>query len=51
MKILAHVFLDNNLRSKPMLGIVPRTGETVRLRGDIYGRVTEVIWCLERIEG
>lgn len=46
-RALAHIFLDGQLRSTPCLNHVPRTGDTVRLRDDVFAKVTEVIWCLD----
>lgn len=45
--ISAHIFLDGDLRARLIMKAAPRTGETIRLAGDVYGTVTEIVWCLD----
>jgi hypothetical protein len=42
-----HGFLDNKRVINGRMAHLPRVGETVRLAGDSYGIVTEVIWCMD----
>lgn len=48
--VYAHIFLDDKITTKLALEHVPRVGDTVRLGGDKYAIVTEVIWCLDELD-
>ena len=43
--IKVHGFLDGKKVISWLMHNIPRTGDTVRLDGDRYAKVTEVIWC------
>jgi len=45
--IKPHIFLDGERRYEASMHAVPRVGDTLRFHGEIYGKVTEVIWCLD----
>lgn len=42
-----HAYLDDLLKIKQRMEHLPRVGDTVRLSGERYGKVTEVIWCFD----
>ena len=42
-----HGFLDNKRIIDWRMANIPRIGDTVRLSGERYAKVTEVIWCLD----
>ena len=42
-----HGYLDNKRVMNGRMGHLPRVGETVRFAGDVYGIVTEVVWCMD----
>lgn len=42
-----HGFVDGKMVIKWRLEHLPRLGDTVRLSGERYGKVTEVIWCMD----
>lgn len=48
--IRAHLFLDGELASRIIINHCPRVGETIRFSENKYGKVTEVIWCLDEPE-
>lgn len=47
MSVYAHLFVDNRIRAKQRLAHAPRVGDTVRLPGEQYARITEIVWCLD----
>ena len=42
-----HGFLDNKKVIDFHMEHLPRTGDTVRFYGEIYGKVTEIVWCID----
>lgn len=42
-----HLFIDNKLIAKRRMAHIFNTGDTVRFADEKYGKVTEVIWCLD----
>lgn len=42
-----HGFLDNKRVINHQMEHIPRVGDTVRFSEEIYGTVTEVIWCMD----
>ncbi len=48
-----HGFLDNDLVINYRMDHLPRQGDVMRFDAMKYGRVTEVIWCMneETLEG
>ena len=42
-----HGFLDNKKVIHQQMAHLPRKGDTMRLSGERYGKVTEVIWCMD----
>lgn len=42
-----HGFLDKKLVINWRMEHLPRIGDTVRFAGERYGKVTEVIWCMD----
>jgi hypothetical protein len=42
-----HGFLDNKKVIDFHIEHLPRTGDTVRFSGEIYGKVTEIVWCMD----
>lgn len=47
MTFKVHGYLNNKMVINWRLEHLPRKGDTVRLSGEIYGKVLEVIWCLD----
>lgn len=45
--LYAHFHLDNKLWTRRRLHAVPRVGDTVRFQDESYGKVSEVVWCLD----
>lgn len=48
-----HGFLDKKQIIFNRMAHLPRVGDTMRFTGERYGKVTEVVWCMdeESIEG
>lgn len=42
-----HCYLDGKRTGGFLYQHVPRVGDTMRFDGDRYGKVTEVIWCMD----
>jgi hypothetical protein len=42
-----HCYLDGKRIGGFLCQHVPRAGDTMRFGGDRYGKVTEVIWCMD----
>ncbi len=42
-----HGFLDGKMVMKQRMEHLPRNGDTMRLTGERYAKVTEVIWCMD----
>ena len=42
-----HGFLDNKNVINRRMEHLPRAGDTMRFTGEKYGKVTEVIWCMD----
>ena len=42
-----HGFLDNKKVIDWHMEHLPRTGDTVRFSGERYGKVTEIVWCMD----
>lgn len=42
-----HCYLDGKRIGGCLYQHVPRVGDTMRFEGDRYGKVTEVIWCMD----
>ena len=42
-----HGFLDENKVIRNRMAHIPRVGDTMRFSGERYGKVTEVIWCMD----
>lgn len=42
-----HGFLDDKKILHQQMSHLPRVGETMRFSGDRYGKVTEVVWCMD----
>lgn len=42
-----HGFLDEKKIILQRMEHLPRVGETMRFSGERYGKVTEVIWCMD----
>lgn len=42
-----HGYLDNVRRINHRMEHLPRVGDTIRFPLDVYGKVTEVIWCMD----
>ncbi len=47
MVFKVHGFIDNKKVIHRRMDHLPRCGDTVRLSGERYSRVTEVIWCMD----
>jgi hypothetical protein len=47
MMLSVHVFLDDTRVTAPLMMHLPRTGDTMRFNANLYGKVTEVIWCMD----
>ncbi len=50
MTFKVHLFFDNKKVIDWRMGNIPRCGDTMRFRGEKYGLVTEVIWCMDEDE-
>ena len=46
-----HGFLDNKKVIDWRMEHLPRTGDTVRFSGERYGKVTEIVWCMDEDGG
>ena len=42
-----HGFLNDKMVMKQRMEHLPRNGDTMRLTGERYAKVTEVIWCMD----
>ena len=42
-----HGFLDDKMILRERMEHLPRTGDTMRFGGERYGKVKEVIWCMD----
>lgn len=42
-----HGYLDSKRVIDWRMEHIPRVGDTMRFHGDVYGKVTEVIWCMD----
>lgn len=42
-----HGFLDSTKIIHHRMEHLPRVGDTMRFSGERYGKVTEVIWCMD----
>ena len=42
-----HGYLDNKKIIDWRMDSIPRLGDTMRFSGERYGKVTEVIWCMD----
>lgn len=42
-----HGFLDNKKIIHHRMDHLPRIGDTMRFSGERYGKVTEVVWCMD----
>ena len=42
-----HGFLDDKMVIRQRMEHLPRCGDTVRLSGERYAKVAEVIWCMD----
>ena len=42
-----HGFLDDKKIIHQRMDHLPRVGDTMRFSGERYGKVTEVIWCMD----
>jgi hypothetical protein len=40
-------FLDNKKVIDSHMEHLPRTGDTVRFSSEGYGKVTEIVWCMD----
>lgn len=40
-------FLDNKMVINWRMAHVPAVGDTMRFSGERYGKVTEIIWCMD----
>jgi len=47
MKFNVHGYLDNKKIIDWTMAHIPRIGDTMRFSGDRYGKVTEVVWCMD----
>lgn len=45
-----HGFLDDKKVIHKRMAHLPRVGDTMRFHGEKYGKVTEVIWCMDEEE-
>lgn len=45
-----HGFLDHKMIIRQQMAHLPRVGDTMRFSGERYGKVTEVIWCMDEQE-
>lgn len=46
-----HGYLDNVQHINWRMEHIPRIGDTVRFSPDMFGKVTEVVWCLDEDRG
>lgn len=42
-----HGYLDGELVINWRVEHLPRVGDKVRFDGEVYGKVTEIIWCMD----
>ena len=42
-----HGFIDNEMILRQRMDYLPRIGDIMRFHGERYGKVTEVIWCMD----
>ena len=42
-----HGYLDDKKVINWRMEHLPRTGDTMRFHDDVYGTVTEVVWCMD----
>ena len=42
-----HGYCDDEMVLKCRMAHLPRLGDTVRLAGERYAKITEVVWCLD----
>lgn len=42
-----HGFLDDKMIIRHRMDHLPRVGDTMRFSGERYGKVTEVVWCMD----
>jgi hypothetical protein len=42
-----HGYLDGKMVINSRMVNLPRVGDTMRFAGEKYGKVTEVIWCMD----
>lgn len=42
-----HGYLDEKRVINWRMEHLPRTGDTMRFEGERYGKVTEVVWCMD----
>jgi hypothetical protein len=47
MTYKVHGYLDDKKVIDWRMEHLPRIGDTMRFRGERYGKVTEVIWCMD----
>ena len=46
-----HGFLDDKMVIHRRMAHLPRLGDTMRFTEEKYGKVTEVIWCMDEESG
>jgi hypothetical protein len=44
-----HGYLDNERVINWRMEHLPRVGDTMRFEGERYGKVTEVVWCMDEL--
>jgi len=42
-----HGFLDDKKAIQKRMESIPSIGDTVRFSGERYGKVTEIVWCMD----
>lgn len=42
-----HGYLDTEMVINWRMPHLPRNGDTMRFEGERYGKVTEVVWCMD----
>lgn len=42
-----HGYFDKRMIINWRMEHLPRTGDTMRFEGERYGKVTEVVWCMD----
>lgn len=42
-----HGFLDGKKIIDWRMESIPRVGDTMRFNGEHYGKVTEIVWCMD----